>query len=319
MTDAGRGDSRYLHAVLIEPQLERFRRLCGLEDVPLDTSFEGWHRHAILAPDRVFLFPRDRSRVSGLRHESVVLQALDGRGVPAPRLLGQWEDRDVSPYPFLAVSRLPGQTWSQREAAASLDQLETMLESLGRAIASWHRLDPRDLPRALRRPSKQDGLTRFLAADLNDAIEHVSGLLELPAPRAAAWRRDLGAVAAMRRVPVHGDINEGQILVNGALEVTGILDWETAHIGHPLKDFDFGEWGYGIFEWDRHFDRLHRHLWHGYAAARGGTLPDWRAVHLCFCVQWAYQFSRLPEPTPWQRARLTRTLDHLRRLEAAPR
>src|SRR5690242_19465376 len=123
-THAHESDDRCLNAVLIEPQLAHFRRLCGVEGVPLTTSFEGWHRHAVLAPNRVFLFPRDRSRVAGLRREAVVLQALDVRGVPAARLLGQWDDRGVSPYPFLEVTRLPGQTWSRREAAATLDQVE---------------------------------------------------------------------------------------------------------------------------------------------------------------------------------------------------
>jgi aminoglycoside phosphotransferase (APT) family kinase protein len=317
MTSEGNGEDDRIHAILIEPQLARFRRLCGLDGVPLTTSFEGWHRHAVLAPDRVCLFPRDRSRVPGLRHEAIALEALDGRGVPAPRLVGRWDDREVSPYPFLAVTRLPGQTWSHLEATATLAQVETMLASLGRAIAAWHRLDRRSLPPALRRRNRPDDLTRFLATSLDAAIEHVARLLDLPAPRAAAWRRALAGVAAMAPALVHGDVNEGQILVDDDLQVTGILDWETAQVGHPLKDFDFGEWGYGIFAWDRHFDRLHRALWDGYAAARGGVLPPWQAVHLCFCVQWADWFGRQPEPTPWQCARLATTLELLRRLEGS--
>jgi aminoglycoside phosphotransferase (APT) family kinase protein len=311
------GDDRCLHAVLIEPQLARCRRLCGLEGVRLTTSFEGWHRHAVLASDRVLLFPRDRSRVAGLRREAAVLEALAGRDVPAPRLLGRWDDREVSPYPFLAVSRLPGQTWLRREAGATLIELERMLASLGRATASWHRLDRRTLPRVLRRrPAAQDDVTRFLATGLDEAVEHVARLLNLPTERAASWRRALAEVAAMEPVLVHGDINEGQILVDERLEVMGILDWETAHIGHPLKDFDFGEWGYGVFAWDRHFDRLHRAYWEGYAAGRGGELPAWWTVHLCFCVKWADWFGRREDPTPWHRARLATTLQLLQRLEA---
>jgi aminoglycoside phosphotransferase (APT) family kinase protein len=256
--------------------------------------------------------------VAGLRHEATVLQALDGRGVPAPRLLGRWDDREVSPYPFLAVSRLPGQPWSRLEAAATLGQLETVLGHLGRAIASWHQLDRRTLPRGLRRRrAAQDDVTRFLATGLAAAVEHVAHLLDLPPPRAAVWRGALAKVAALEPVLLHGDVNEGQILVDDDLNVTGILDWETAHIGHPLKDFDFGEWGYGVFAWDRHFDRLHRALWEGYAAARGGRLPQWWAVHLCFCVRWADWLGRRAQPTPWQRARLTTSLELLRRLERA--
>src|SRR5262249_24465188 len=122
-------------------------------------------------------------------------------------------------------------------------------------------------------------------------------------------------VATMAPVLVHGDVNEGQILVDDALGVTGILDWETAHVGHPLKDFDFGEWGLRIFDWDVHFDRLRRCLWEAYAATRGGSLPSWKAVHLCFSLQSVHWFGRRPEPTPWQRARLATALDLLRRLD----
>ena len=99
----------------------------------------------------------------------------------------------MSPYPFLAVTRLPGQTWSQCEAAATLAQVETMLASLGRAIAAWHRLDRRALPPALRRRNGPDDLTRFLATGVDSAIEHVARQFDLPAPRGAArwlgWRR----------------------------------------------------------------------------------------------------------------------------------
>ena len=72
---------------------------------------------------------------------------------------------------------------------------------------------------------------------------------------------------------VHGDVNEGQILVDEGLRVTGVLDWETAHLGHPLKDFDLGEWGYGIFAWDAHFHLLRRRMWEAYAESPGGPPP----------------------------------------------
>jgi aminoglycoside phosphotransferase (APT) family kinase protein len=235
-----------LHAVLIEPQLARFRELCGLGGVPLMVDFEGWHRHAILAPDRVFLFPRDRSRVAGLLREAAILEALDGRGVPAPRLVGRWRDAGVSPYPFIAVSRLSGRSWNHLQVTVTLDDVATMLEGLGRAIAAWHRLDWRALPLGLRR--RRDDIDESLdPARLERAAAAVVHLLGLPRRRAAVWLRELEPVAAMPPVLVHGDINEGQIVVDDKLSVTGILDWETARIGHPLKDFDFGEWGFGIF------------------------------------------------------------------------
>src|SRR5215472_7437371 len=223
-----------IHAILIEPQLERFRVICGLGDAPLTVTFEGWHRLAILSPDRVFLFPRDRSRVSGLLREAAVLQALDGRGVPAPRVLGQWRDPEVSPYPFIAVSRLPGRTWSGLEASATRDEVIKVLEGLGQAIASWHRLDPRTLPRRVRaRPSRRTdpfahrlGLD-VLRADANQAARQ----LGLSPEHASAWLGEIEPLVALAPVLVHGDVNEGQVLVDDRLHVTGILDWETAWVG----------------------------------------------------------------------------------------
>jgi aminoglycoside phosphotransferase (APT) family kinase protein len=303
-----------IQAILIAPQLERFRALCDLDGVRLTTNFDGWHRHAVLAPDRVFLFPRGRSWVPGLRREMVVLKALDGRGVPAARLLGHWHDRDVSPYPFIAVSRLPGRPWSRLESTATLEQVTTLLEALGRTIASWHRLSRTILPERL--PRHQDDAERFLTTTLEVAAHDVAGRLGLPRQRASAWLQELEPLAALAPVLVHGDLHEGQILVDDDLRVTGILDWESAHLGNPLKDFDFGEWGYGIFAWDRHFARLHRHLWEAYATARGGTLPSWRTVHLFFCLSWAHGLGQRPALDDWGRARLATTLDQVRRLEA---
>ena len=308
-----------IDAVLIEPQLERFRELCGLGDVPLTATFEGWHRHAILSPDRVFLFPRDRSRVPGLLHEATVLEALDGRGVPAPRLLGQWRDPRVSPYPFIAVSRLPGRTWSGLETDATLDQLITVLSGLGQAIASWQRLNPRDLPRQLRsrHPQRLRDFACLLGMDaLREAARKAGCRLGLPSRRATAWLQELEPLASMAPVLVHGDINEAQIMVDDSLHVTGILDWETAGIGHPLKDFDFGEWGYGIFAWEPRFDVLRRHMWESYTRARGGELPSWRAVHLFFCLTSIAHFSQQEDLTTWVRDRLANTVDLLKRLDA---
>ena len=305
-------DPYALHAVLIEPQLARFRALCGLEGVPLTTSFEGWHRHAILAPDRVFLFPRDRSRLPGLRRDAAVLAALEGRGVPAPRLLGRWDDRGVSPYPFIAVSRLPGRTWSQLEGAAGLEAVTALAGALGAAVATWHRLERRTLPRTI--PRQRNDVSRALDAGMQGPATGAARRLGLPRRTATAWLRRLEPLAGLPDVLVHGDLNEGQILVDGGLRVTGILDWETAHVGHPLKDFDFGEWGYGIFAWDAHFDRLHRVMWRAYAAARDVPLPPWQAVHLFYCLRWVAWFEQRPATDSWGRARLATCLDRLRRL-----
>jgi len=310
-------DNDRLHAVLIEPQVEHFRQLCGVGEAPLTVSFEGYHRHAILSEDRVFLFARDQSRVAGLHREAAVLAALAGRGVPAPLLCGQWQDTFVSPYPFLAVSRLPGRTWSSLEARATLPMLTTVLARLGQTIASWHQLDLPTLPRAIRRPLGHiTDFGRLLDGPFLHAAARVAAQqLGLSPGQATTWLRALDPVLTLAPVFVHGDINEGQILVDDALAVQGILDWEAAGVGHPLKDFDFGEWGYGIFAWEPHFAVLRQALWETYAKTRGGGLPAWRAIHLFFCLVTVGTCGDDATHTDWKQARLHNTLALLRELE----
>jgi aminoglycoside phosphotransferase (APT) family kinase protein len=68
---------------------------------------------------------------------------------------------------------------------------------------------------------------------------------------------------------VHGDIHEDQLLADGG-ELTGILDWETARVDHPFWDFDFGEWGTGLWRRRRRdFGTLWARGWAAYARARG--------------------------------------------------
>jgi aminoglycoside phosphotransferase (APT) family kinase protein len=204
------------------------------------------------------------------------------------------------------------------ETDATLEQWITVLSGLGLAIASWQRLNLRDLPRWMRSrsPQRLRDFARLLDRDaLRDAASQVACRLDLPSRRATAWLRELEPLASMAPVLVHGDINEGQILVDDSLQVTGILDWETAGVGHPLKDFDFGEWGYGIFAWEPRFDVLRRHMWDAYTRTGGGELPSWRAVHLFFCLTSIAQFSQEEVLTAWGRHRLANNVDLLKRLD----
>ena len=52
--------------------------------------------------------------------------------------------------------------------------------------------------------------------------------------------------------------------------LTGIIDWETARIDHPFWDFDFGEWGTGLWRRRRRdFSALWARGWRAYAGTRG--------------------------------------------------
>ena len=71
------------------------------------------------------------------------------------------------------------------------------------------------------------------------------------------------------------------------LRVTGVIDWQTARVGHPFTEFDLGEWGTGTWRGHRRsFPELRRRQWAAYAEARGlgadlGTSFErfWAVVH----------------------------------------
>ena len=262
-----------VHAVLPPPQLRRFRQCVGIgEDEPLEVVVGGWHKHVLLTTDRAFLFPRHAAHVEGFEREVAAYAVLADGGVPlVPRLLDRWRDDEVHPYPFAAVTRLPG---------THLDDPVHLFEQLGEAIAAWHELAP---PPALAHhapapPADHDlPHQRWLHRALDprhthDAVEQAVERLAMVDQR-RQWSDALEAAAALPHVLVHGDVHEDQLLAEGDT-LTGVLDWETARIDHPFFDFDFGEWGTGL--WRRHrpeFPTLWGRLWTAYADARGLDLP----------------------------------------------
>jgi Phosphotransferase enzyme family len=111
--------------VLVPPQAERFATLVGVDLDRLVLNVTGWNKLVLLDSERVFLFPRSAAGVEWFERELAVYRALaDTRLSVVPRLLGYWEDPEIYPFPFAAVSRLRG------EAPA---ETEVLAEQLGRA------------------------------------------------------------------------------------------------------------------------------------------------------------------------------------------
>jgi len=258
-----RGDPSW--AVLIPPRLIRFRELVHIGDEQLDVDFTGWNKFVLMSADRVYLFPREAKDVEWFERELVTYRALEPIGLTVvPRLLGEWRDETVYPYPFAAVSRLPGT--HPTDATDLFDQLY-------RSIAQWHDVEPPELPGS-RPPAHHDRPdTRWLRRALDprttrEAVAEAADRLARTS-RVERWSELMEVAAQHSHVLVHGDIHEDQLLVvDGRL--TGILDWETARVDHPFWDFDLSEWGTGL--WRRHrleFSQLWSRAWRSYASERG--------------------------------------------------
>jgi aminoglycoside phosphotransferase (APT) family kinase protein len=275
--------------VLNPPQLEEFRAVTGVDAASLEVDFTGWSKRALLTEGRVFLFPR-RGREVALLHGAKVSDALHEAGVKfAPAVRGWWIDPELSFAPCVEFERRGGQLWSSLENNASIDQVEQMLQSLGAAIATWHCLNLSTLPGEVLVPANFDPkprLNRFLSpTDMEAAVHEVAQLADAPRSWTERWIAALEPIARLSPVLIHGDVCEGQLLVDASLRVATVLDWDTAGSGHPLHDFDFGEWGFGIFRWEVDFACLRQAMWDAYAAHVNIVgLPSAAQVHLAFTL-----------------------------------
>lgn len=288
--DQAEQDEEYgnpLHAVLTPPRLARFRQATGVGSASLEADVGGWEKLALLAPDRVFLFPRPESGAGVVEREAQALDALGPLCLPdVPRLLGRWEDPDIFPFPFIAVSRLLGVNFARVGRELSLEETAALMDRLGRAIAGWHSLPPDTLPQSFPGRTPWARILDVLHRPDDALLDAFAPYLpRAPAAWAGVWREAVAQVAEMQPVFLHGDVCENQLLVDPHThEIAGVVDWSGARVGHPLEDLDFGNWGLGIFRFEERFDLLRERLWESYRAVRGEALGDWRVVHLFFCL-----------------------------------
>jgi aminoglycoside phosphotransferase (APT) family kinase protein len=269
-----------LLAVVSPPRVARLRELLGLgPGDPVTADFSGWSKLVLLTAELAVLFPRDHTMVEPLQREVEALAAVAPAGLPeVPAVVHVWRDVGISPYPVVALRRLRGALLERLLLELDLEDIGCVVEQLGRLAARWHAVSPaplRDRP-PRDRPHRRtlDALlgSRPAAAEASDAVTHVCRALGVDGEAREH------AVAAVRRarslapVIAHGDVHEGQILVDpeDGLRVTGILDWQTATVDHPMSEMDFAEWGPGL--WRRHraaLPALRRRWWSAYAAERG--------------------------------------------------
>lgn len=164
-----------------------------------------------------------------LRREYDLLRRLEGSDVPGPRALGFHDELQV-----MAMACLPGEArydaLTDPEARARIDQ------SFVEALAQVHRTSVERLQLEYVPPGRNVG--EAIAADL-DLWEKLL-LSDVKAPDnitlfAFAWLRARLPADSSPAVLVQGDAGPGNFLYD-AHGVTGLVDWEMAHLGHPLED-----------------------------------------------------------------------------------
>ena len=311
-----------LEGVLHADRLDRFCLRFGLRRAALEANFDGWHKRVILSPDSAFLFPRYDEDVPQVRREAAALAFLHNVDL-VPTLIGAWDEPGISPYPFLQTERRFGTSYDDIEDELNLEGVANVLERLGAATAAWHSVATDDLPDVLSTVPEHDGVVDSLlsSATLRGRLEGAQQRLAsvLPPDVAPAmswvgvWERLLRPLTELPLVLTHGDVHESQLLVDDHLELVAVLDWDHAGLAHPVRDFNFGEWGFGIFAWEERFDELYRRYWDGYRSQREQSLPDHHSVLLLRTLADAIRKLERPGLSSWFDAlRLRRCAVHVR-------
>jgi len=150
-----------------------------------------------------------------LEREAAVYRALEGSGLPVPRLYAATPTLGA-----MAVERLSG---AAHESGAVLRELLVQLAALHNLQVE--RLAPPGFARtAAAELELWQGIARQKLADPDELVELAFAIL-----------RDRFPGEPERYVLCHGDFGEGNFLVDGG-RVSALLDWEFAHIGDPHDD-----------------------------------------------------------------------------------
>jgi len=274
-------DETAVLAVLNRGALRRFREVCEVVG-PIVPQFDGFTKHVLLADHRAFLFPRNHTIVDQLERECAFYATLDQPLVP--RLLGRWEDRRISPYPFFAVTRLTGRT----TGAFSSEMLPTLAGRLGAEIAACHETSLALVPQRLWANAWQEPPPALpTAATCYSPLRELGGAERLAdtaaaftgAARSARLLEALRAAEAMAPVLAHGDLHEAQLLMDTSGALTGILDWGFGGVLSPLVEFTCS-WKTDSFAAEAAYGDIRRHMWTAYTKHRTGPLPTWDEICL---------------------------------------
>lgn len=160
--------------------------------------------------------------------EAAIYRALETTPVPVPRVVGLAPEGAA-----LLMERVPGTS-----DLAVLDEAErdaTMLSFID-ALAVLHTLDVDALPlEQLCKPRCPEDHARLDLETWASLTEQYVASLDPLLGYAAAWLRAHSPSEVARTVLVQGDTGPGNFVFQQG-EVTGIVDWELAHVGDPMDD-----------------------------------------------------------------------------------
>lgn len=175
------------------------------------------------------------SAFMALEKEAEVYRALEDAGIPIPRVWGFDAEQRL-----LLVDRVPGVTWMHPPADPAV-QL-SVAQDFMRHIATWHRLDPRDLDLPSFKPvmsAREHQKARL--AEFRLRAEAGGGPIEPLLRISLEWLENNLPEYDGPVVLVQGDTGPGNFMYADG-KVSGIIDWELAHLSDPMDDIAWMSW-----------------------------------------------------------------------------
>ena len=228
---------------LLRERLDPALECVAVERGPMGNSQETWFIDARDGEGVPIPLVLRRSSARGTlehtdrRAEFQLLGALAAHGFPVPRVHWLEDEPSALERPYFVMDRLPGgplrrQTPEQRTA-------------IGHALGSWlarlHAADPAELAPALERPVSAADATRAELARWQAEYERSR---PGPVPLLGALLAWLAVNVPEGGAPVRllwADAGPHNLLVSEG-RITGLLDWELAHLGDPLADLGATVW-----------------------------------------------------------------------------
>jgi len=162
---------------------------------------------------------------SPLAREAALMRAARAAGAPVPEVIAAGDGSSGEPeyivMPFVEGETIPRRVLRSPELAEARAGLAA---ECGRILAAIHRIPAEAVP-DLPGDDQLDAWTAIL-----DEVGTPYPALEL-----ALRRLRLSRPESTRRVVVHGDFRNGNLMI-GPDGVRAVLDWELSHLGDPLED-----------------------------------------------------------------------------------
>lgn len=224
--------------------------------------------------------------------EYPLLCGLWDRGIPVPQPFLLQPQVSAVGQPFIILSRVAGENvgdlWGTTKVAPGVG------ESMARALAQIHQLDPDDLtvPNAIRGLSPRDTMLELMRQYQTDVDNQRFGRSPMGA-LGFLWLRENLDRGVARRGLVHGDVGFHNMLFEGS-EVSAILDWELAHVGDPAIDLAYcKESVEQVMEWSDFIRIYERSGGHKVTPFQIKYFTVWRAVrNIVLCLRCADSFVR---------------------------